>query len=126
MVHNNMGSEHYIHRIDAPWGGVRFSTLRDIVITDKATSSTELIEPHDLPRWDENQIRRKAIDTLGYILFSQDLPSPLVNQNPLPYGITYTIAPNGCRKTFNEYVSTWPIDILLTILFKVAILLFRG
>ncbi len=106
MHHNNNGSGHLINRIDAPFGSIRDSTLTDMVMTDKATNSEVLIEQSALGEYSTNPTRINLEDTLGYSMFGQDLPSPNGgNPFPVPNGVSYTIAKNGCRQTANLYVS---------------------
>ena len=47
-----MGSPYWLSRLDAPFGSVRFSNLRDVVVTDKAANSQEVIKPNKLGRYD--------------------------------------------------------------------------
>lgn len=100
--HNNMGSDKNLMRLDAPFGSVRFSKLRDVVVTD-ATSEI-LIKPHELGRYDLTPKKFAAADSMGYAIFAEDLPSPLSGPYPLTAGLSYTIHDVGCRNA-PDYVS---------------------
>lgn len=102
LHHNNMGSDKNLMRLDAPFGSVRFSTLRDVVVT--GTNSEVLLEPHELGRYDTVPTRVEAKDTMGYAVFAEDLPSPLSGPYPLKEGVNFKIHDVGCR-TAPDYVS---------------------
>ena len=112
VVHNNMGNDYSLSRLDAPFGSVRFSNLRDMVLTDAATQSEEIFEPADLGNYAFDPVKRKAADTMGYAIFAEDLPSKLSGSYPLPRGIKYTVTGAGCRNLPNKWVS-----LLVVILF---------
>jgi len=108
VTHNNMGSDKTLSRLDAPFGSVRFSTLRDVVISDK--NSEILIEPHDLGRFAGGPIPATKVavsETLGYAIFAEDLPSPLTGPYPLKSGVQFKIHGVGCKNA-PEYVSGYP------------------
>jgi len=104
--HNNMGSQKNLMRLDAPFGSVRFSTLRDVVMTDQ--DSEILIEPHQLGRYDTDPWRVSASDTMGYAIFAEDLPGPLTGSYPLDNGVSLTISGGGCRAA-PDY---WGYDVI--------------
>jgi len=101
VSHNNMGSDKNLMRLDAPFGSVRFSTLRDVVISDK--NSEILIEPHDLGRFDNAATKVPVADTMGYTVFAEDLPSPLTGPYPLKSGVQFKIHYVGCRNAPDYY-----------------------
>eukprot|EP00587_Corethron_hystrix_P003389 CAMPEP_0113328226 /NCGR_PEP_ID=MMETSP0010_2-20120614/19873_1 /TAXON_ID=216773 ORGANISM="Corethron hystrix, Strain 308" /NCGR_SAMPLE_ID=MMETSP0010_2 /ASSEMBLY_ACC=CAM_ASM_000155 /LENGTH=852 /DNA_ID=CAMNT_0000189473 /DNA_START=133 /DNA_END=2692 /DNA_ORIENTATION=+ /assembly_acc=CAM_ASM_000155 len=108
--HNNMGNDFWPARIDNPLASIRFSNLRDVVVTDKKDGE-EIIEPHELGRYDlDVAFKKKATDTLGYITFAQDLPSKNTGKYPLKDGVNIVIHPLGCR---NGPPDLWGYKILV-------------
>jgi len=105
VSHNNMGSEKNLRRLDAPFGSVRFSTFRDVVISDQ--TSEILFKNHELGRFDTAPEKVAASDTLGYAIFAEDLPSPVTGPYPLKAGVSMKIHNVGCRNA-PTYVSPYP------------------
>ena len=105
MVHHvNMGSDRIINRLDAPFGSVRMSTFRDMVITN--SDSEDLFKQEDLGRYDTVPETRQAEDTMGYVVFAQDLPSPNSGKLfPLKDGLSHTVMSGGCDAAPDQYVS---------------------
>lgn len=85
LRHVNVGNTDKMDYLNVPWGGVRTSNLRDLVLTfntdvaTTATNSQELIEP--ILGWGndngypDHQNLPKIQETLGYAMFAEDLPT---------------------------------------------------
>lgn len=105
VIHNNMGSGSAPTRIDAPFGSIRFSNLRDVVVTHNGVES--VIEPHELQRYDQSgAFKEEAKDSLGYAVFAEDLPSKNSGPyTPLNSKIKFKIHSIGCRNAPDLWVS---------------------
>lgn len=78
--------------------------MKDVVLT--ANNEEQVIQP--VPRYDTSAIDVKAEDTLGYIIFAEDLPSPGLT-NPPTVGTEFTVTKNGCRLAPDVYVSCFMV-----------------
>lgn len=104
VSHNNVRNEYALNRIDAPFGAIRMTTLRDIVISD--STSEIVIKQHDLGNYaTEAATKIPGKDTLGYAIFAEDLPSPVTGRYPLKNGVEFKIHNIGCR---NYGALAWP------------------
>jgi hypothetical protein len=77
LLHANVGNTDKLDYLNVPWGGVRTSSLRDLVIARKS-GEYDIIEP--MHTWGDTTNPDALIDldeTLGYTMFVEDLVSSI-------------------------------------------------
>ena len=73
LRHNNVGNEDALNYLNVPWGGVRKSTLSDLVVPFKSGER----QYDSLPGWGSGDTTNTIFpvsDTEGYVMFPEDLP----------------------------------------------------
>eukprot|EP00559_Dactyliosolen_fragilissimus_P007399 CAMPEP_0184871370 /NCGR_PEP_ID=MMETSP0580-20130426/40679_1 /TAXON_ID=1118495 /ORGANISM="Dactyliosolen fragilissimus" /LENGTH=861 /DNA_ID=CAMNT_0027374019 /DNA_START=151 /DNA_END=2737 /DNA_ORIENTATION=+ len=104
MVHHNNNNQNSImlNRIDAPFGSIRQSVLRDMVLTNQ--TSEILFKQEDIGQYDKYPDKRKADETLGYVVFAEDLPSSRSGTlYPLTDGVNHIVTSGGCKDAEDQY-----------------------
>jgi hypothetical protein len=96
LRHNNVGNGDSMSYFNVPWGGVRKSTLSDLVVP-----FTDGERQYDsLPSWGTDNANTifDISKTDGYVMFPEDLPDLIQDGDPfaLPDDVVLTIA-GGCQ-----------------------------
>jgi hypothetical protein len=109
LRHNNVGNQDTLSYLNVPWGGVRKSTLSDLVVPfTKAKGGTREGETQydSLPGWGDDPPDNPTIfdlsDTKGYVMFPEDLPDLGIQDGDpyaLPVDMKLTIGGRNCAES---------------------------
>jgi hypothetical protein len=109
LRHNNVGNEDALTYLNVPWGGVRKSTLSDLVVPFTVEGETQY---DSLPGWGSDNANTifDVAKTEGYVMFPEDLPdlnTGIQDGDPyvLPVGMVLTIGGN-CQESSGHTSST--------------------